>query len=50
VEEIGENIKKFDVNLYYPKKFSEKIKQNQKASLTIKQISRNTLLLTGKLG
>lgn len=28
----------------------EKLKQNQKASLTIKMLTRDTIILTGKLG
>lgn len=50
VGEIGEDIKKFDVFLNYPKKLTEKLKQNQKASLSIKLLSRDSLILTGKLG
>lgn len=50
VGEIGENIKRFDVNFYYPKKLLEKLKQNQKASLTIKLLSSKAIILTGKLG
>ena len=49
-EEIGENVKRFNVSIYYPKKFAEKLKLNQKASMTIKLITPTNLVITGKFG
>ena len=41
IEEISQNIKKLNINFYYPKKFSEKLKVAQKASISLKIINEN---------
>jgi hypothetical protein len=50
VEEIGDHIKRFEVSIYYPKKFAEKLKNNPKASMSLKLLSASVVVLTGKFG
>ena len=50
IEEIGDIIKRFDVYVYYPKQFAEKLKKHAKASMTVKFSTPTSIILTGKLG